>query len=82
MSYLRKRLTVLRNFKERGFILNEQKIDNKRYLESLKNTPGPVTLDQVQRIKMDLKGLSNYAVSKGVHVRDLSKEEIDKFIFK
>lgn len=59
--------------------MENQKINHERYLESLKNTPGPIPPSKLPKIKMDLQGLSNYAKSKGVSVNELSQEEIDRF---
>ena len=51
----------------------------KRYRESLKETPEPILLSQIQT-KMDLRGLMKYAKEKGKKVMELSEEEIRSFI--
>ena len=51
----------------------------KRYRESLKETPEPILLSQLQT-KMDLRGLMKYAKEKGKKVMELSEEERRSFI--
>ena len=51
----------------------------KRYRESLKETPEPILLCQIQT-KMDLRGLMKYAKEKGKKVMELSEEERRSFI--
>ena len=51
----------------------------KRYRESLKETPEPILLSQIQT-KMDLRGLMKYAKEKGKKVMELSEEERRAFI--
>lgn len=46
----------------------------RRYRESLKQTPAPVMPSQVKG-KLDLRGLMDYAKSKGVKVAQLAEEE-------
>ena len=50
----------------------------KRYRESLKETPEPILLSQIQT-KMDLRGLMKYAKEKGKKVMELSEEERRSF---
>ena len=51
----------------------------KKYKESLKNTPEPILLSQIDK-KMDLRGLMKYAKEKGVKVVQLSQQEKAVFI--
>lgn len=51
----------------------------KRYRESLKETPEPILLSQIQT-KMDLRGLMKYEKEKGKKVMELSEEERRSFI--
>ena len=51
----------------------------KRYRESLKETPEPILLSQIQT-KMDLRGLMKYAKEKGKKVMELYEEERRSFI--
>lgn len=59
--------------------MNKQLAQSERYKESLKRTPGPRSLKDIPKIKMNLVGLSDYAKSKGVTVHELTQEEIDRF---
>ena len=54
----------------------------KKYKESLRNTPEPIPLEKLPKIKMDLVGLSKYASAKGIRVSELSEEEKGRFIQK
>ena len=51
----------------------------KRYRESLKETPEPILLSQIQT-QMDLRGLMKYVKEKGKKVMELSEEERRSFI--
>ena len=51
----------------------------KRYRESLKETPEPILLSQIQT-KMDLRGLMKKKKEKGKKVMELSEEERRSFI--
>ena len=59
--------------------MNGQMMNYNLYLDSLKNTPEPIMLNQMQA-KMNLKKLAEYAKKKGVRVSSLSKEELKKFV--
>ena len=50
-----------------------------KYKESLRHTPEPVMLSQIQR-KVDLRGLMKYAKEKGVKVTQLTNEEKNRFL--
>ncbi len=52
---------------------------NQKYQNSLKNMSSPVYFSQLPKVKMDLKGLSQYAKNKGVTVAELTEEEKNKF---
>ena len=54
-------------------------IQMKKYRESLANTPEPILLSQLTQ-RLDLRGLMDYAKSKGVTVAELSVEEKKRFI--
>ncbi len=54
----------------------------KRYKESLARTPEPILLSQCPQIKLDLRGLMQYAQKKGVKVIDLTEDEKAVFIQK
>ena len=51
-----------------------------RYKESLKNTPGPVLLNDLPPMTIDYRGLVSYARSKGVQLGLLSEEEKAAFV--
>ena len=51
----------------------------KKYRESLKNTPEPILLSQIQQ-KMDLRGLMAYAKERGMKVAELSEQERMSFV--
>ena len=52
----------------------------KRYRESLAAMPEPILLSQCPQIKMDLRGLMEYAKRKGRKVIELTEEEKKLFI--
>lgn len=52
-----------------------------RYQQSLSNTPGPISPnDPIFSIKIDWKGLRNFAQSVNKQVHELSEEEIDPYV--
>ena len=51
----------------------------KKYRESLKKTPEPILLSQIQQ-KMDLRGLMAYAKERGLKVAELSEKERMSFV--
>lgn len=55
-----------------------QDFKNMSYEEYLKIMPEPIS--NPPKIKMNLAGLSHYAVEKGVSIEKLSKEEIRMFV--
>lgn len=52
----------------------------KKYKESLANMPDPILLSQCPKLRLDLKGLMQYAKEKGVKVIELSEKEKAAFI--
>ena len=52
----------------------------RRYKESLAKTPDPILLSQCPKIKLDLRGLMQYAKEKGVKVIELTEKEKAAFI--
>ena len=59
--------------------MNGQTMKYNLYLDSLKNIPEPILLNQMPA-KMNLRKLAEYAKEKGVRVSSLSKEEMEKFV--
>lgn len=53
-----------------------------RYRESLKNTPGPVRLQDLPPMVIDYRGLLAYAKEKGVQPGLLSEQEKMAFVLK
>ncbi len=53
----------------------------KKYRDSLKKTPNPILLSQIQE-KMDLRGLMDYAKERGMKVEELSEQEKMSFVKK
>ena len=52
----------------------------KKYKESLANMPDPILISQCPKLRLDLKGLMQYAKEKGVKVIELSEKEKAAFI--
>lgn len=50
-----------------------------RYQEFLRRMSDSVPFSQLPQMKMNLKGLSQYAEEKGVTVKDLTEEEKNQF---
>lgn len=51
-----------------------------RYKESLAKMPEPILLSQCPQVKLDLRGLMEYAKEKGVKVIELTEKEKAAFI--
>ncbi len=51
----------------------------RKYKESLKKTPEPILLSQIQA-KMDLRGLITYARERGKKVAELTEQEKKSFV--
>ena len=51
----------------------------KKYRESVQNTPGPISLSDLE-YTCDIPALFAYARKKGVRVVDLSEEEKSRFL--
>lgn len=52
----------------------------RRYKESLAKMPEPILLSQSPKIKLDLRGLMQYAKKKGVKVIELTEKEKALFV--
>lgn len=52
----------------------------KRYKESLANMSEPILLSQCPKVKLNLRGLMQYAREKGVKVIELTEKEKAAFI--
>jgi len=52
----------------------------KKYFESIKTMTPPADFNTMQKQKFDIKGLLDYAESKGVKTSDLTMQERERFI--
>lgn len=52
----------------------------KRYKESLAKMPDPILLSQCPNVRLDLRGLMQYAKERGVKVIELTEKEKAAFI--
>ena len=52
----------------------------RRYKESLEKMPDPILLSQCPKVRLDLRGLMQYAKEKGVKVVELTEIEKAAFI--
>lgn len=59
-----------------------RKFDYERYFEQIKTMPEPVMVSELPKVKLDLRGIREYAKSKGVAIASLSEEEKRLFITK
>ena len=57
-----------------------RKFDFAKYNEQLKTMPDPIMASELPKVKLDLKGIRNYARNKGVSIASLSDEEKRFFI--
>ncbi|MBR2507864.1 MAG: hypothetical protein IKB70_13495 [Bacilli bacterium] len=63
-------------------VLKDVKIRMEKYVQSLINTPDPILPSQQPQIKLNLRGLMEYAKSIGKKVSELTEEEKNRFISK
>lgn len=59
-----------------------RKFDYERYFEQIKSMPEPIMMSELPQVKLDLRGIREYAKSKGVAIASLSEEEKQLFITK
>lgn len=64
----------------RSTIMNGQMMNYKKYNQILKTMPQPISLSQIPKVKIDYKGLKEYAQKKGISPAKLTDEEKNKFI--
>ena len=60
--------------------MNGQVMDYKKYYEALGSMPGPVSLEEMPKVRFDFRGIIQYAKDKGVDPNDLTEEERERFI--
>lgn len=51
-----------------------------KYYEQLKNMPEPMMVNELPKVRLNLKGIREYAQEKGVLVASLSENEKSLFI--
>lgn len=59
-----------------------RKFDYERYFEQIKTMPEPIMMSELPKVKLNLKGIREYAKNKGVSIASLSEEEKQLFITK
>ena len=57
-----------------------RKFNFEKYNEQLKTMSDPIMASDLPKVKLDLKGIRDYARSKGVSIASLSNEEKRLFI--
>lgn len=57
-----------------------RKFDYERYFEQIKTMPEPIMMSELPKVKLDLRGIREYAKSKGVAIASLTEEEKQLFI--
>lgn len=57
-----------------------RKYDYKRYFGQIRTMPEPIMVSKLPKVKLNLKGIREYAKSKGVALASLTKEEKYPFI--
>lgn len=59
-----------------------RKFDYERYFEQIKTMPEPVMVSELPKVKLNLRGIREYAKSKGVAIASLTEEEKQHFMTK
>lgn len=59
-----------------------RKFDYERYFEQIKTMPEPIVVSELPKVKLNLKGIREYAKSKGVAIASLTEEEKQLFMTK
>ncbi|MCM1089760.1 MAG: hypothetical protein NC092_01080 [Butyrivibrio sp.] len=57
-----------------------RKFDYARYYRQLEDMPEPIMASQLPKVKLDLKGIRQYAREKGVSIANLTDAEKKLFI--
>ena len=57
-----------------------RKFDYERYFEQIKTMPEPVMVGELPKVKLDLRGIREYAKNKGVAIASHTEEEKQLFI--
>ena len=59
-----------------------RKFDYERYFEQIKTMSEPIMVSELPKVKLNLKGIREYAKNKGVAIASLTEEEKQLFITK
>lgn len=59
-----------------------RKFDYERYFEQIKTMPEPIKTSELPKVKLNLKGIREYAESKGSVIASLTEGEKQFFITK
>lgn len=59
-----------------------RKFDYERYFEQIKTMPEPIMISELPKVKLDLKGIREYAKDKGIEIASLTEEEKQIYIIK
>ena len=57
-----------------------RKFDYERYFEQIKTMPEPIMVGELPKVKLDLRGIREYAKNKGVAIASLTEEVKQLFI--
>lgn len=57
-----------------------RKFDYSRYYKALETMPDPIMASELPKVKLDLRGVRNYAKQKGVSISSLTDAEKRLFI--
>lgn len=59
-----------------------RKFDYERYYEQIKTMPEPIIMSELPKVKLNLKGIREYAKNKGVAIASLTEEGKQLFMTK
>ena len=59
-----------------------RKFDYERYFEQIKTMPEPIMISELPKVRLDLKGIREYAKDKGIEIASLTEEEKQIYIIK
>lgn len=57
-----------------------RKFDYQRYVEQIRTMPEPIMISEIPKVKLDLRGIREYAKRKGVAIVSHTEEEKQRFI--
>lgn len=59
-----------------------RKFDYKKYFEQIRTMPEPIMMSELPKVKLDLRGIREYAKSRGVAIASLTEKEKHCFIMR